>query len=74
MKGLSESWKEMMERAAKIWDEHEFLLGVGIMCKGAEASAEMLKYMDTHPEATSSDILEYAVYLCEKYNPDLIEE
>lgn len=70
-KDLSKDESLLIERCKKIWDEFEFVFGISLMCKGDEASNAMLSFMDRHPEATSSDIMEYATFICDKYNPDL---
>lgn len=68
---LTENELLLIKKAKAIWDEFEFMFGVSLMCQGDEASKVMLDYMESHPDADSSEILEQAVCICDKYNPHL---
>lgn len=68
---LTENELLLIKKAKAIWDEFEFMFGVSLMCQGDEASKAMLDYMESHPDADSSEILEQAVGICDKYNPHL---
>lgn len=68
---LTENELLLIKKAKAIWNEFEFMFGISFMCQGEEATKAMLEYMDSHPDADSSEITEYAVEICDKYNPHL---
>ncbi|MCH1940029.1 hypothetical protein [Holdemania massiliensis] len=73
-KDMTDSEIILVKNLKKICNEFDFIFGVSLMCKGPDASTAMLQYLNRHPEAASSDIIDYASRLCDKYNPDLIVE
>lgn len=71
-KEMTKSEIALVKKLKEFCKEFDLVLGVSMMCKGNEASDEMLKYIDNHENLTISDILNYADKLCNKFNPELI--
>ena len=69
---LSESEKELAKRLNDSVKEYDLKFGIMLMCHGEKAAKRMLKYMDDHPDTMISDWLEFGMYLCEMYHPEII--
>lgn len=58
MAKFSDERIELIDRLIDIYDERSFLLCIDAMCETEDDVKRMLAFMDNHPEATSSDIID----------------
>lgn len=64
-------WEELLNRIVNRSDmDKTDMTAIVLMIESEEASAEMLRWMDSNPQATREDILDKAIEL----SPDMDEE